>query len=74
MAEEHEHSRLRQFFSNLFGGIAWGIGTSIGIIVGLSIFAFLITRINFIPIIGSWLAQVLEFAITEVSRRPLPPR
>lgn len=74
MAEEHEHSKFRQFLSHLMGGIAWGMGTSIGIIIGLSVFAFIITRINLIPIIGSWLAQVLEFAIVEVSKRPLPPR
>lgn len=70
MADENEQPHGRRFFNHFVGGIAWGIGTSIGIVIGLSIFAYIVTKINFVPVIGAWLAQVLAFAIQEVAKRP----
>lgn len=69
-----EPSKKRLFLNNFLAGLAWGIGTSAGIAIGISLLVLIVSRIDLVPIIGSWLAQVFEFAITEVSKRPLPPR
>lgn len=66
----HEPSKKKLLVNNFLAGIAWGVGTSVGIAVGIAVFAFIVSRVNFVPIVGNWLADVLQFAIEEVGTRP----
>ena len=54
---------------NFVAGMAWGVGTTIGVGAILTLSVFLVSKVNFVPIFGSYLAQILEFAIKEVGRR-----
>ncbi|MDP3998693.1 MAG: DUF5665 domain-containing protein [bacterium] len=45
---------------NFLGGIAWGVGTAIGATTIVAILAFFMSQINFIPGIGSFVAQVIN--------------
>lgn len=53
-------SSKRIIIDNFFGGLAWGLGTVIGAGAIVAILAFLISQVNFIPGIGSFVAQIIE--------------
>ena len=57
---EINSSGKQRFFFGLLGGIGWGIGLTLGtaaIIVTMSFFA---SKINFVPILGQFLADVIK--------------
>lgn len=53
---------------NFLGGIAWGLGTVVGISLIAVIAGFLISKIDLIPIIGDWLANVLRYTQASLNR------
>lgn len=53
---------------NFLGGIAWGLGTVVGISLIAVTVGFLISKIDLIPIIGDWLANVLRYTQASLSR------
>lgn len=53
---------------NFLGGIAWGLGTVVGISIIAVFVGFLISKIDLIPIIGDWLANVLRYTQASLSR------
>ena len=53
---------------NFLGGVAWGIGTVVGIsLIALTV-GLLISKIDLIPIIGDWLANVLRYTQASLNR------
>ena len=58
---------------NLLGGIAWGVGTVIGASVVVAILASLLSQINLIPGIGSFVAQIID-AVNQYNQNPPFPR
>ena len=47
--------------NNFLGGIAWGFGATVGISVLLAIVGLLIKQVNLVPIVGTFLSEVLDF-------------
>ncbi len=45
---------------NFLGGMAWGLGTVVGISIIAVSMGFLISKIDLLPIIGDWLANILR--------------
>lgn len=45
-------SRKSIVANNFLGGIAWGIGATIGLSIVLAVLTFLLQQINFIPGVG----------------------
>lgn len=65
--EKHEyiHKNFREIFINNFiGGVAWGLGGTVGIAIVLAIFSFILGRINFIPIVGKFVSEVATFVVS----------
>lgn len=67
MINSHELVKSSRSFKKLFllsfgRGVVTGFGTVVGATLVVSLFAFLISRIEFIPIIGEWIKEI----ITEV--------
>lgn len=56
-------SRREIFFNNFLGGIGWSLGTLVGAVIIVGIIGFLLSRVNLVPLIGSWLAQIIQEAI-----------
>lgn len=48
---------------NLIGGIAWAFGATIGLTIIVTILTIITKQINFIPAIGSFTSQIVEFVI-----------
>ena len=62
-------SRKAIFFDNFLGGIAWSFGSFLGLAALALIIGFLVSKIDLVPIIGAWIAQILQDA---TSRLQLP--
>ncbi len=66
MAQKYEGvilSRRQIFTNNLLGGFAWGIGATIGLAIFFAILGFIASRADLVPVVGSFVSQVLDFVI-----------
>jgi hypothetical protein len=64
--ERHEHlhkSRIEIFFNNFLGGIAWGLGATVGVSIFFAIFAFILNKINLIPVIGGFVSDIARYVL-----------
>ncbi|MBI2327646.1 hypothetical protein HYU92_05010 [Candidatus Curtissbacteria bacterium] len=57
------------FFDNFLGGFAWSFGSLIGLALIAVFVGYLISQIDLIPIIGGFIAQIMQDA---TSRLQLP--
>jgi len=46
---------------NFLGGIAWGLGITLGAGIILALGGFILSKINLIPVIGSFVLNIVEF-------------
>lgn len=61
MAEKHENvtrSRKEIFFNNFVGGIAWGLGATLGLAVLFILMGMLVAKVNLVPYVGEFVAEV----------------
>lgn len=64
--EPHELVKrpLKQLLINNFlGGIAWGLGATIGLSIVIALLTLLLKQINLVPIVGGFTSQVVNFVI-----------
>lgn len=65
MIEKHEEVRYKKLsliiWHNFIGGVAWGLGITIGAGVILTIGTFLISQLDYIPIVGTFVLNIIEF-------------
>jgi len=57
-------------WNNFLGGFSWSFGAFLGIIIVGLLAGLVISKINLVPIIGSWLGDILKHA-TQNLRIPL---
>lgn len=46
---------------NFLAGITWGLGVTVGATIFLAIGGFILSQINLIPIVGTFVVQIVEF-------------
>jgi len=64
--EKHEqiHKTKREIILNNFlGGIAWGLGATLGVSLFFAIFAFILNKVNLIPVIGSFVSDITRYVL-----------
>jgi hypothetical protein len=61
--EQTKGTRIQIFFNNFIGGIAWALGVTIGLALIVTILAFILKNVNLIPIVGDFVAKVIQFVI-----------
>ncbi|OGH09658.1 MAG: hypothetical protein A2152_01035 [Candidatus Levybacteria bacterium RBG_16_35_6] len=49
------------FRNNFIGGIAWGLGATVGVAIILAVLTLILRQINLIPVVGNFVAGVVEF-------------
>ena len=59
-------SRWKILFDNFLGGFAWGLGSFIGLAILAVAAGYIFSKINLIPILGTWIAQILQDATSKV--------
>ena len=62
-------SPIKRFFVGLAGGIGWGVGLSIGTGFVLYMIGIFATKVDLVPIFGSFLADVIKSAQTQLPAR-----
>lgn len=56
-----QYSKREIFVNNLIGGIAWGLGATVGISLLLTILGLFLHYINFVPFIGSYITSIVDY-------------
>lgn len=60
MAKKNRINFKNIFATNFLGGIAWGLGATVGLAIIITVSGFLISKLNLVPIVGSFLADLLS--------------
>lgn len=61
--EEVKRSKKDIIINNFLGGIAWGLGATIGVSLILVILGFIASKANFIPVIGVFISNILDVVL-----------
>lgn len=72
---ENKHENIyrgrRQIITNNFlGGLAWGIGVTLGLTVFFAVLAFISSHINFVPIVGNFVSNVIDYVLNSSNKFP----
>lgn len=68
MAEKYEKvkgKRREIFFSNFLGGIAWGLGATIGLSLFIGLLGLFGKYIDFVPFIGNFVSDIVSFVLVK---------
>lgn len=61
---EHVHRAKKHiFFNNFIGGVAWGLGASVGVSILFALLGFIASQANLIPFIGGFVSEVIDFVL-----------
>jgi hypothetical protein len=61
-------SKKEIMINNLLGGIAWGVGATIGLAVILALISLIMQYIDLVPVIGPFVTEVYEYVVENSSR------
>ena len=59
-------SRKAIMFDNFLGGLFWSLGTFIGLGLLTVVTGYFLSRIDLVPIIGKWMAEILQNATSQI--------
>lgn len=54
-------SKKQLIINNFLGGIAWGLGVTIGLSVVLAILGLLANVIGVVPIVGNFVSEIIKY-------------
>jgi hypothetical protein len=61
--EEIHKSRKHIFLNNFLGGIAWGLGATVGVSIFFAVLAFILSKINLIPYVGEFVSNIATYVL-----------
>lgn len=53
--------RKTMLLNNFLGGIAWGVGSTLGLAIILTILGFILKQIHLIPFIGDFVTEITKY-------------
>lgn len=57
---EVEVSGRKKFLHGLLAGLGWGLGVTLGTALFLVLIGFIVSKIDFVPILGQFFADVIR--------------
>lgn len=51
------------FITNLLGGIAWGLGATVGVSLILAILGIILKKVDLIPFFGNFASQIITYVL-----------
>lgn len=61
--ENVTQNKKKIFVNNLIGGLAWGIGATLGLAFLVTALGLVAHHINLVPIIGNFVSQIIDFVL-----------
>jgi hypothetical protein len=61
--EKHHAGLKKSLFLNFMGGVAWGLGATIGAALIITLLGFIMSKVNLVPVVGSFVAEVIKFVL-----------
>ncbi|KKQ95136.1 MAG: hypothetical protein A3C27_00665 [Candidatus Levybacteria bacterium RIFCSPHIGHO2_02_FULL_39_36] len=61
--EKIERTKRQIFINNFIGGIAWGLGATIGLAIVLTTLGLVVSKVNLIPVVGTFVSNILSFVL-----------
>lgn len=55
-------SKKQMILNNFIGGIFWGVGTAFGAILFIAVLGFIVSKSDFIPVIGGFIGDIAKQA------------
>ena len=49
--------------NNFLGGVAWGLGATIGVSLFFAFFAFVLSKVNLIPFVGNFISKIAVYVL-----------
>ncbi len=62
-------TRKQVMINNFLGGLAWGLGTVIGATVVVAILISVLKTVNFVPVVGGFVSDILQSVETRQLQR-----
>ena len=59
--EQVYRTKKRMLLDNFLGGISWSLGVWVGTTVVIALLVFLLSKIDLIPVIGSFVAEITKY-------------
>lgn len=60
--QEVSHKSFKKILlHNFLGGLAWGLGATVGLSLFLAIIGFIFQRIDLVPIVGDFLQKLIVY-------------
>ncbi len=56
-----EKTKKTILVDNFLGGIAWGLGVTVGVTVLVAVLSFALKQVNLVPIVGNFVIEVQNF-------------
>ena len=50
-------------FNNFLGGIAWGLGATVGVSIVIAILSLILKNIDLVPFIGTFVSQITNYVL-----------
>ena len=71
----HETSSKRELLKRgFYSGVGWAFGATMGFAIVSTVLVFFLNRLGGIPLIGSWIASIVEATLIQLSQRtPIIP-
>ena len=56
-----QKTRGKMIMDNFLGGISWALGVWIGATLFIAIIVFVLSKVNYIPIVGDFMVDILNY-------------
>ncbi len=50
-------------FNNFLGGIAWGLGATVGVSIVIAILSLILKNIDLVPFVGNFVSQITNYVL-----------
>jgi hypothetical protein len=55
--------RVEIFINNFIGGIAWGLGATVGVSLLITVLGIVAAQVGVIPVVGTFVSNIISFVL-----------
>lgn len=58
-------SKKEIFLNNLIGGVAWGVGATLGLALFVGLLGLIAGYIDFVPFVGDFISEIINYLVNK---------